>query len=65
MFNHRTIISFTFNYESINRLGDVMVSALASSAVEREFDPRSSQATKCKLVFNFVAFPITTRQKGV
>ena len=31
-----------------NRIGDVMVSALASSAVDSEFEPRSGQAKDYK-----------------
>ena len=32
----------------VNRIGDVMVSVLASSAVDRGFDPRSGQAKDYK-----------------
>jgi hypothetical protein len=34
-----------------NRIGGVIVTVLASSAVDREFDPRSGQAKDYKLVF--------------
>jgi hypothetical protein len=34
-----------------NRIGDVMVSVLASSAVDRGFEPRSGQTKDYKVVF--------------
>ena len=41
---------------SLNRIGDVMVSVLVSSAVDRGFEPQSNQTIK----FVFVASPLNT-----
>ena len=45
-----------------NRIGGVMVSVLASSAVDRGFEPRSGQTKDYKLVF--VASPLSTQHYG-
>ena len=42
--------------------GGVMVSVLASSAVDRRFEPRSGKPKTMKLVF--VASPLSTQHKG-
>ena len=42
----------------LNRLGGVMVSVLASSAVDREFEQRSSQT----ITLVFVAYPALSTQ---
>jgi len=42
-----------------NRIGGVMVSVLASSAVDRVLEPRSYQSKTIKLVF--VASPLSTQ----
>ena len=41
----------------VNRIGDVMVSILVSSVVDRGFEPRSGQTIK----LIFVAFPLSTQ----
>ena len=41
----------------LNRIGDIMISVLASSAVDCGFEPRSGQTKDYKLVF--VASPLS------
>ena len=43
-----------------NRIGGVMVSVLASSAVDRGFEPQSGQ-TKDLMILVFVASPLSTQ----
>ena len=53
---HRIII------KQLNRIDGVMVSVLASSAVDRGFEPRLAQTKTKKLVF--VASPLSTQHSG-
>ena len=46
-------------YFTINRIGDVKDSVLASSAVNRGFAPRSGQTKATKLIF--AASPVSTQ----
>ena len=46
-------------YFTINRIGDVKDSVLASSAVNRGFEPRSGQTKAIKLIC--VASPLSTQ----
>ena len=48
---------------TLNRIGGVMVSVLASSAVDRGFEPGRVKPKTIKLVF--VASPLSTQQKLV
>jgi hypothetical protein len=46
-----------------NRIGEVMASMLASSVVDRGFEPHRVKPKNIKLAF--VAFPLITQLKGV
>ena len=45
-------------YKYVNHIGGVMVSVIASSAVDRGFEPRSGKPKTVKLVFD--ASPLST-----
>ena len=56
MYAHCHIFIFEYNSLHVNRIGGVMVSVLASSAVDRGFKPRSDQTkdyTICLHVYSF------------
>ena len=46
-------------FNEMNRIGDVMVSVLAASSVDREFEPRSGKTKDYELVF--VVSPLSTQ----
>ena len=49
-----------------NRIGGVVVSVLASSVVDREFESRSGKARVCKIcIFCFSAKLLTIRRKSI
>ena len=57
-----TTISYLYiyiqpSYSELNRIGGVMISVLASSAVDRGFEPRSVKPKTMNLVF--VASPLS------
>ena len=54
-----TYTSIVYITHFTNRIGGVIVSVLASSAVDRGFEPRSGQTKTIQLVF--VASPLSTQ----
>jgi hypothetical protein len=55
----------TFRYRKYNRIGDVMVRVLASSAVDRALEPRSCQTKDYKMcICCFSAKHTTSRSKS-
>jgi hypothetical protein len=53
------VYQLTVIFSFVNRISGVMVRVLASSAVDRGFEPRSGQTKDYKLVF--VASPLSTQ----
>jgi hypothetical protein len=53
-----SLVSSNFSFHTINRIGGAMVSVLAKSAVDREFEPDRVKPKTIKLVF--VASPLGT-----